>query len=511
MIRYFDITDVLLYVEKESTVSGIQRVSFEVIRSMVQRFGPEAVRIAYWDRKRREYLGMPSDFIAQMEEFDPDILSAVFFGARARMLSDTPPSLERYRNRPAKYWFHYARRMVNAYKGNERHFERAGTTLADWQAFRAGVTPPEKPQGFGGIPRVPVAQTAQPGDPLIVLGATWAIDGLEDSLRALKEQNGVVITQMIHDLIPLRVPEHVNGDFIAAFYRWLRALPEYCSHFLANSQNTARDLAAFLAEVDRPRPIEVVPLAQEFTEVSVAPIEQVVGPDGPFKQAVERSLTLRREILNLTKVPYVLVVGTIESRKNGWRLAQAWQRLAREEGLEMPRLVFAGRPGWLNEDFDGLMAATGNLGGWVQFALRPSDAELAYLYRNSLFTATVSLYEGWGLPIGESLHFGKTAVVAENSAMPEVGGDMVEYCDAHSLRSIQAACRRLIADPEHRRALEARIAATRLRRWDDVAGDIVEILSREGRAGGQAPVEAPPGARAPGRGQPDALVEEGAD
>jgi len=123
------------------------------------------------------------------------------------------------------------------------------------------------------------------------------------------------------------------------------------------------------------------------------------------------------------------------------------------------------------------MEASGNLGGWVQFAERPTDAELAYLYETCVFTAMVSFYEGWGLPIGEGLHFGKTGVVARNSSMPEVGGDMVEYCDAHSLNSIHAAVRKLIADPTHRAALEAKITATDLRSWDDVTLDFVNKLS----------------------------------
>ena len=70
----------------------------------------------------------------------------------------------------------------------------------------------------------------------------------------------------------------------------------------------------------------------------------------------------------------------------------------------------------------------------------------------------------------------KTAVVADNSSMPEVGGDMVEYCDAHSISSIYEACYKLIADPDHRMALEARIAQTRLRTWDDVADGFIAAI-----------------------------------
>jgi glycosyltransferase involved in cell wall biosynthesis len=166
----------------------------------------------------------------------------------------------------------------------------------------------------------------------------------------------------------------------------------------------------------------------------------------------------------------------MEVRKNLWQLATVWDRLRMQSGRKLPKIVFAGRRGWLNDDFDALMTATGQLGGWAEIVVEPDDAALSYLYRYCLFTVTVSFYEGWGLPIGESLAYGKTAVVSNTSSMPEVGGDMVEYCDPHSLDDIEAACLKLIDDPGHRQALEARIRSARLRSWDDVAADIFAAI-----------------------------------
>ena len=269
----------------------------------------------------------------------------------------------------------------------------------------------------------------------------------------------------------------MHGDFSAEFYRWLKASTGYVTSYFANSENTAKDLALFMEEVGTTRHIQVVPLAQAFT-LEVGESSKPKFPADSFKGRLERTKGITRDTLNLVKVPYVLVVGTMETRKNIWRLAQVWHRLSQEQGIEVPKLVFAGKPGWYNNDFTRLMEATGNLGGWVQFAERPADTELAYLYENCLNTAMVSFYEGCGLPIGEGLAFGKTAVVADNSSMPEGGGDLVEYCDAHSMDSIYAACRKLIADPAHRKALESKIANTRLRSWDDVSKDFVRHFSK---------------------------------
>ena len=127
--HFFDVTDIVLYVEKETSVSGIQRVSFEVIKRMVDRHGTKAVRLSYWERGRREYVSIPSDFIAEMVEFDPDILSAVFFGRAARTQAATAPTLERYRNKPLKYRFHYLRSALHAARGNEAHFAKHNTSI----------------------------------------------------------------------------------------------------------------------------------------------------------------------------------------------------------------------------------------------------------------------------------------------------------------------------------------------------------------------------------------------
>jgi glycosyltransferase involved in cell wall biosynthesis len=469
---FFDMTDILIYVEKETTVTGIQRVSFEVIRRAVTELGAQNVRLSYWDRVRHEYLAIDAGFLAGMDEFSADVFSAVFFGKKARAEQDAAPTLVRYRNQPLKYWFHKQVRERHAKRGNEAHFARKGSSIAEWNAFKEREKPPrlDAPKA---APRQSVADMCKPGDQLISLGAIWDIDGLEECLQDLKDSKGLKIYQLVHDLIPLIATKHIAADFANEFYFWLKSSASYCDRFLANSENTAKDLRAFMDEIGQVRPVDVVPLAQKF---DVVHSNRVDDPAAPFKSHLSSIKGLDQSVLNLTKMPYVLVVGTMESRKNIWRLAQAWQQLVQTPDLDMPKLVFAGKPGWLNDDFESLMQATGNLGGWVQFAKRPSDTELGFLYENCLFTATVSYYEGWGLPIGESLSFGKTAVVADNSSMPEVGGDMVEYCDAHSISSIYEACYKLIADPDHRMALEARIAQTRLRTWDDVADGFIAAI-----------------------------------
>ena len=469
---FFEVTDIARHVETEITISGIQRVSFEAIKRAVTRFGSEHVKISFWDDYVEDYVAVDAELLLDMDEFDAGILREIFFGHRDR--APEPAFLDRYSDKPLKHLFHRFYAPFQAARGNADYFESRSFSLEKWRKERAkarpdyeGPTPADDPTDE--IDRQPVADLIAPGDQIVILGATWGMDAQNARMEQLSGQ-GARISLLVHDLIPLVQPEHINGDFSMTFYQWLERSTGYCDHYFANSENTARDLHRFMQEVGAERPVQVVPLIQSMGR---APARDT---GKPFLDMVTSIDGLDRRILNITKLPYVLVVGTMESRKNLWRLVQAWARLAQDRDIEVPKLVLAGKSGWYIDDVMNWMKASGNLNGWVEIAEKPSDRELAFLYENCTFTAMVSLYEGWGLPIGEGLGFGKTGVVADNSSMPEVGGDLVEYCDAESIDSIYRACRKLIADPDHRKALEARIAATRLRTWDDVTEDIIGYL-----------------------------------
>ena len=76
--------------------------------------------------------------------------------------------------------------------------------------------------------------------------------------------------------------------------------------------------------------------------------------------------------------------------------------MARSE-QEVPALVFAGRRGWLVQDFIEQLENCGYLDGKVIILDNVTDGELDLLYRRCILTVFPSFAEGWGLPVGESL------------------------------------------------------------------------------------------------------------
>jgi glycosyltransferase involved in cell wall biosynthesis len=134
----------------------------------------------------------------------------------------------------------------------------------------------------------------------------------------------------------------------------------------------------------------------------------------------------------------------------------------------VPDLIFVGARGWLIDPLLEELAATHNLGGKVQIRSDLSDTELRICYRHCLFTVYPSFVEGWGFPLAESLQHGKLCVASNRSALPEVGGELLDYFDPDDDGGALAAIERAIFDDEYRAHREARIRAEyRAPSWEE--------------------------------------------
>jgi len=471
---FFDVTDLRNYLTFHTQVSGIQRVSISTIARAREAIGPEQVWLSYYDPISNKYLACQCPKDLGINFLDPSDLSKVL---DARLNLRTLPGMAQHRNSQARLQSRVILWDIRARLGETRYFKRYGTNRKAWLEARAEYKAKqiEWKKDTVKIYRANFQDVAKNGDHLVLLDNAWQPAGLDHWLSKASHQIGLSVTVLLHDLIPLVRPQYTTSSICKKFHVWLRKSTKYVTKYIANSQNTASDLHEFLKSVNASQPVSVVPLAQAQLP-KTQPVCTVQTGEPSSYAGFEQHLDLPDEIRVLVKTPYVLVVGTMEVRKNLWQLATVWDRLRKQPGRILPKLVFAGRRGWLNDDFDILMSATGQLGGWVEIIEEPDDAVLDYLYRHCLFTMTTSFYEGWGLPIGESLSYVKTAVVSHTSSMPEVGADMVEYCDPHDMNSIEAACIRLIDDEEYRELLEARISVAHLRTWDDVAHDMLNVV-----------------------------------
>jgi glycosyltransferase involved in cell wall biosynthesis len=144
---------------------------------------------------------------------------------------------------------------------------------------------------------------------------------------------------------------------------------------------------------------------------------------------------------------YALVVSTIEPRKNHMLLFRVWRRLLADLPRDrVPTLVWAGRVGWMVGDLMQQLTNAEWLDDKIRLVEDPTDAEIEALYRGSLFTLFPSFVEGWGLPVTESLAFGKPCLIADHAALREAGGTLARCFDPENLHDAHRAIRATIED-----------------------------------------------------------------
>jgi glycosyltransferase involved in cell wall biosynthesis len=260
-------------------------------------------------------------------------------------------------------------------------------------------------------------------------------------------------------LIPISHATNYSKQESADYAAWLNGAFAYTTRFISISQWTADALRQFAMQTGHGPTIKVVTLAHEF-----------LGFDRSAKSATPAHLSF------LEGKRFVLCVGTIEHRKNGIALLQAWQKLIEELGGQTPQLVYAGKYGIGGAEFQEHLVGHPVLSGYVHVIHSPSDADLAWLYQTCLFTALPSLIEGWGLPVGEAAWFGKFSVASHATSIPEVCGELIDYVDPHDVEGIKAGMRKPIVDADYLHQREKRIVAAPLKRWIDVAEDIYAVL-----------------------------------
>lgn len=462
-----DVTDLLDHVRHVATLTGIQRVMVNITRELVAGYGTEAVDLVAYDRKQKRFLRTSARYFLEADDHDQARFCEHFGRTPA-----APP--------PGSFEAHLRARHRSRWK---RHLAalhlRLYNFISQGRAFRRrGIV--ERPAIASSLPPT-VWRDAdfRAGDQIVVMGAAWSNPGYLAALDACRKTDGVRIVHFIHDLTPLVTPECFPAGQPARFETWLREVLAASDLLLTNSHATARDLGRFVdASGGAATPTAVVQLAHEFL-VPPAKAGVPMHLRGFELRSVRHREWATPRTSTVTLEPYALVVGTVEPRKNVLRVLQIWKRLLDRHGLVVPKLVIAGKAGWLSDDIWNLLRVTGNLGGKVEFVDGPDDAELGFLYANSLFLVYVSRYEGWGLPIGESMWFGRPVLASSSSSMPEVGRDLIDYCDPDDVVGIEAGLERLMFDAEHRSALVAGLETARLRTWKDVAYDLWAAVSGE--------------------------------
>lgn len=472
---WIDVEDLFEYARGNPRPSGIQRLAFEIYRALHQR--PDAAeivrfvrhqpvrntfRIVPWQQVEDLFVGLV------MSEAEPPLQPGVQKNGRYGEPRDKGPI------RPDPATRQFARKVVHrlppvlrshvihailtqmaAFRawGGLVAFAARATWMGTARALglsRAAVKPP-----LGDDPPEPVSTTANhdaeeaddtftrvsaPGDILLVLGSPWSHPDYA-SLISGQRKRGLKFALLVYDLIPLRRPEWCDRNLVRLFRAWFESVFPLSDYTFAISRATAADVESYAGSrgIRLSGPVTPVPIGTAFSNLAkrtIAPRCRPLPPAGS----------------------YALIVSTIEARKNHLLLFRIWRKLLEDMPHDLvPTLVFAGRIGWLVDDLMRQIANTDNLYGKLVIIENPTDTELTALYKGCRFTLFPSFFEGWGLPVTESLAFGKPCLTSNSTSLPEAGGHLTRRFDPDSLAEAYAAVRAVIEDPEGLARWEAQV------------------------------------------------------
>ena len=447
---YFDITDIIQYAKRNDRVTGIQRVELNVIAETIRSQTSASVRGLVRSNQGESYRVVDLSFLAQKSEF-----VASDFLSHTDSVSDG-------------FW--PDKLLVRKYLDRYRN-KKTLRILKKWEIYLEALTARSRLAQKGLIiDRVqPNSNSKQPqnhhlcaDDVYVALGTGWDDP---NSLRVATQHRarGGKVALMIHDMIPVVRADLHMPKVCVNFGSWISRAAECASLFLCVSNHTKKDLQNYLMTRSSDTPIVVTPLAHEFHGY---PRGQVVSLADNASDAIKRRQNQR----------FILCVGSLEARKNIARLLHAWTQVRQELGKTDVQLLFAGRRGWMIENFEAEMRKTGAVNGSVAVIENTTDHELAWLYQHSLFTVYPSLYEGWGLPVGESLWFNTPCVASSATSIPEVGGDLVDYFAPEDAATLTATIARFLTRPELLEKRRHQIRQSELRTWANHATDVMNAI-----------------------------------
>ncbi|MCF6281522.1 MAG: glycosyltransferase [Candidatus Polarisedimenticolaceae bacterium] len=174
----------------------------------------------------------------------------------------------------------------------------------------------------------------------------------------------------------------------------------------------------------------------------------------------------------------ILSVGSIEPRKNQVQLIKAFEAYRKLHPDGEWRLILVGNLHPLVAEEVGRAQQADKA---ISHIGHVSDQELDSLYRSCAFTVFPSVEEGFGLPILESLWYGKPCLCANFGAMAEVAEAGGCYTvDTRDQTKIEEAVARLIEDGEFRHRLAMQAVSRAIDSWADYGAAIQARVEKEG-------------------------------
>ena len=257
---------------------------------------------------------------------------------------------------------------------------------------------------------------------------------------------GTRLVVRYHDAIPLLMPHTIKdrGYHSAMHYHALRRNAADGAWFACVSEATRQDLLSVMPALE-PRTVTIPNLVSHHFVAEHAPADRVPEIIWSRKnRQLEHAggADIAQADLTQGKLPYLLMVSTMEPRKNHLALLDAWE-LLRAGAYPQLNLVCVGSMGWNHSTILQRFAPWLARGGVHLLENVPSD-DLRLLYRHAQATVCPSFGEGFDFSGVEAMRSGGVVAASDIRVHTEVFGTAAEYFSAYSALDMAAAIARLI-------------------------------------------------------------------
>lgn len=224
----------------------------------------------------------------------------------------------------------------------------------------------------------------------------------------------LTVYDMIHELLP----QYFVGDSFKVCERKLQLL-EKATRIIAVSNNTKKDIVKVYPQID-PDKIVVI---YHGNSIKIDPTIKVDLPKD-----------------------YILYVGARPNYKNFEFLVKSAEPLLKNDPSLM--LIAAGGGEFSDEEAEFIK----KFGIEKQVIQRYfKEEELGHYYQNAKCFVFPSLYEGFGIPVLESMACGCPIILSEHGSFPEVAGDAGIYFDSDSEENLREKIQMLLSNDQLRK------------------------------------------------------------
>ncbi|MFH1899657.1 MAG: glycosyltransferase family 1 protein [Patescibacteria group bacterium] len=276
----------------------------------------------------------------------------------------------------------------------------------------------------------------------------------------------------IYDLTPILFPTFHRSETLELHRRKFVFAKRYCQGIICISQSTKNDLLNYCSSFKKKNIVIAYP---GFDKISKSLINKKTELFNDIK------MLLKKKSQTLVINKYLLYFGTFEPRKNIINLVKSFVDLQEENEIPLDfKLVLIGGDGWGNikkmiSDYIKENFPIEKKCNIIMFDFL-ADKYLISLISNAYATVYPSLYEGFGLPILESMALGTPVICSDNSSLPEVGGNAVLYTKNNFL-DLKNKIKYLINNPELAIKLSQKgLAQSKKFTWSTTASKVYNFL-----------------------------------